>query len=263
MSLRARAKSAIKEGPSSSRRPRPHNLTPPPHHHLSSSSSSSSSSALSQALAGTASLAKLLPTGTLLAFQLLTPVFTQPRLLRPRRAPPHPRAPPPPRPLLLPRLLHRLHPHPLPPAASTTASPPPRGLLLFDYPPAPDDAPDTSRYRLRPVDFVHAALSVLVFGAVALRDANVLGCFYPSPRGPRPRGARRFAPRRRPPLQLALRRLPHHAPRHRLPPLHRPRPLLFQLNRPSNLSGSNLEETKKFFGLKEHKQPNTSMFWPI
>lgn len=28
---------------------------------------------------------------------------------------------------------------------------------------------------------VHAVLSVLVFGAVALRDKNVLGCFYPRP----------------------------------------------------------------------------------
>ncbi|OAY81296.1 hypothetical protein ACMD2_10831 [Ananas comosus] len=185
MSLRARAKSAIKEGPSSSSSSSSQSHSPPPPP-PSSSSSSSSSSALSQALAGTASLAKLLPTGTLLAFQLLTPVFTN-----------HGSCDPAARLLTLALLLLlalscflasftdsiRIPSHGRVYYGLAT----PRGLLLFDYPPAPDDAPDTSRYRLRPVDFVHAALSVLVFGAVALRDANVLGCFYPSPQGPQAR----------------------------------------------------------------------------
>ncbi|KAH0988619.1 hypothetical protein GBA52_000102 [Prunus armeniaca] len=31
------------------------------------------------------------------------------------------------------------------------------------------------------MDLVHAVLSVFVFGAVALRDKNVVGCFYPTP----------------------------------------------------------------------------------
>lgn len=34
---------------------------------------------------------------------------------------------------------------------------------------------------MRVIDWVHGALSVLVFGAVALRDKNVEGCLYPSP----------------------------------------------------------------------------------
>ena len=38
------------------------------------------------------------------------------------------------------------------------------------------------KYQLRFIDVVHAVLSVLVFGAVALRDKNVLQCFYPTPR---------------------------------------------------------------------------------
>ncbi|KAJ1420002.1 Protein DMP [Sesbania bispinosa] len=63
-------------------------------------------SALSQALTSTANLANLLPTGTLLAFQILTPVFTQQRRLRLRYAHPYVAPPSPPRALLLPRLLH-------------------------------------------------------------------------------------------------------------------------------------------------------------
>lgn len=38
-----------------------------------------------------------------------------------------------------------------------------------------------ARYRLRFMDFVHAFMSVLVFGAVALFDQNVVKCFYPTP----------------------------------------------------------------------------------
>ncbi|KAF3598233.1 hypothetical protein F2Q69_00039302 [Brassica cretica] len=34
---------------------------------------------------------------------------------------------------------------------------------------------------MRFVDWIHATLSVLVFGAVALRDKYVTDCFYPSP----------------------------------------------------------------------------------
>ncbi|KAH6785517.1 hypothetical protein C2S51_037972 [Perilla frutescens var. frutescens] len=37
------------------------------------------------------------------------------------------------------------------------------------------------KYRLRFVDFVHAFLSILIFAAVAMFDKNVIGCFYPSP----------------------------------------------------------------------------------
>lgn len=36
-------------------------------------------------------------------------------------------------------------------------------------------------YRVRFVDFVHAFMSVMVFAAVALFDQNVVSCFYPIP----------------------------------------------------------------------------------
>ncbi|KMZ57086.1 hypothetical protein ZOSMA_89G00370 [Zostera marina] len=39
--------------------------------------------------------------------------------------------------------------------------------------------PDLRKYKLRVVDFIHAAMTVLVFGAVALRDRNIVHCFYP------------------------------------------------------------------------------------
>ncbi|KAL6657085.1 hypothetical protein ACP70R_004865 [Stipagrostis hirtigluma subsp. patula] len=40
---------------------------------------------------------------------------------------------------------------------------------------------DLSKYRLRAADFVHAAFAVAVFAAVALlADANTVACFYPA-----------------------------------------------------------------------------------
>ncbi|KDO43218.1 hypothetical protein CISIN_1g035725mg, partial [Citrus sinensis] len=44
------------------------------------------------------------------------------------------------------------------------------------------DLPDLNKYRIRFIDGVHAVLSVLVFAAVALRDKNVLSCFFPTPK---------------------------------------------------------------------------------
>lgn len=53
---------------------------------------------------------------------------------------------------------------------------------MFDYPDASGSGlPDLSKYKIRFIDLVHAVLSVFVFGAVALRDKNVLGCLYPTP----------------------------------------------------------------------------------
>lgn len=55
-----------------------------------------------------------------------------------------------------------------------------RGLWVIDgsgtLPPELAD-----QYRIRFIDFVHAFLSVQVFAAVALFDQNVVGCFYPTP----------------------------------------------------------------------------------
>ncbi|KAL0422240.1 UNVERIFIED_CONTAM: protein DMP3 [Sesamum latifolium] len=140
-----------------------------------------SQSMLSQALESSAHLANLLPTGTLLTFQLLTPVFTNngscDTVTRNMTL------------VLLFMLAFSCF------LASFTDSfkasdgqvyyglATSRGMWLFDYPTVPASAMPTelSKYRMRLVDFVHAVLSVLVFVAVALRDKNVVSCLYPSP----------------------------------------------------------------------------------
>ncbi|KAF2303282.1 hypothetical protein GH714_016336 [Hevea brasiliensis] len=38
-----------------------------------------------------------------------------------------------------------------------------------------------AKYRLRFIDFMHAFMSILVFAAIALFDQNVVNCFYPTP----------------------------------------------------------------------------------
>ncbi|XP_027921621.1 protein DMP4-like [Vigna unguiculata] len=38
-----------------------------------------------------------------------------------------------------------------------------------------------AKFRLMFIDFVHAVMSILVFAAVALFDQNVVNCFFPSP----------------------------------------------------------------------------------
>ncbi|CAI8591621.1 unnamed protein product [Vicia faba] len=58
-----------------------------------------------------------------------------------------------------------------------------KGLWLLDYSPIVDTStlPDLAKYKINLMDFVHAFLSVLVFFAVALTDKNVLACYYPKP----------------------------------------------------------------------------------
>ncbi|XP_015875829.1 protein DMP3-like [Ziziphus jujuba] len=152
---------------------------------VSSSSSSAvpsiSQRAISQTLNSTANLANLLPTGTLLAFQLLTPTFTSngvcdsaTRLMTS---------------ILL--ILLALSCFLASFTDSVKASDgrvyygfaTSRGLWLFDSPdPAASGLPDLTKFKVRFMDWVHAVLSVLVFVAVALRDRNIVGCFYPMPR---------------------------------------------------------------------------------
>lgn len=56
-------------------------------------------------------------------------------------------------------------------------------MFLFDCPdPVGSGLSDLSKLKLRFIDVVHAVLSVLVFVAVALRDKNVLSCFYAMPK---------------------------------------------------------------------------------
>lgn len=38
-----------------------------------------------------------------------------------------------------------------------------------------------AKYKLKFIDFVHAFMSILVFSAIALFDQNVVNCFYPTP----------------------------------------------------------------------------------
>ncbi|XP_027113237.2 protein DMP3-like [Coffea eugenioides] len=134
-----------------------------------------------RALESTAHLANLLPTGTLLAFQLLTPIATNngscDAATRPMTL------------ILL--LILGVSCFLACFTDSFRASDgqvyygfaSPRGLWVFDYPAASASGipGDLSKYRLSFIDVVHAVLSVFVFVSVALRDKNVLSCFYPSP----------------------------------------------------------------------------------
>ncbi|XP_050377637.1 protein DMP3-like [Argentina anserina] len=144
--------------------------------------SSISQRAISQTLTSTANLANLLPTGTLLAFQLLIPVFTNngscDAATRPMTL------------FLL--LLFALSCFLASFTDSVKASngqvyygmATRKGLFVFDssaIAAAGAALPDLIKYRLSFIDFVHAFLSVLVFGAVAFRDKNVVGCLYPMP----------------------------------------------------------------------------------
>ncbi|XP_061371896.1 protein DMP3-like [Gastrolobium bilobum] len=138
--------------------------------------------ALSQTLSGAANLANLLPTGTLLAFQILTPVFTNNGICDSVT-----------RPLTIGLLLLLGLSCFLACFTDTVKTSDGQvyhglatlnGLWLFDYPdpdPSTSGLPDLRKYKVRFIDFVHALLSVLVFCAVALRDKNLLRCFYPKP----------------------------------------------------------------------------------
>ncbi|KAF4393123.1 protein DMP4 [Cannabis sativa] len=136
--------------------------------------------AISQTFESTAHLAKLLPTGTVLAFQLLAPIFTNQGQCDP---------------------VSRSMTVGL--VALCGASSfllcftdsfkdkngdlcygfaTWRGLWIIDgsntttLPPA-----EALKYRLRFIDFMHGFMSLLVFVAVALFDQNVVSCFYPKP----------------------------------------------------------------------------------
>ncbi|XP_042507371.1 protein DMP3-like [Macadamia integrifolia] len=139
---------------------------------------------ISQTLTGTAKLTNLLPTGTLMAFQLLIPIFTNNGFCDSLTS--HLT-------LLLLMLLSlscflacfadsfkSLDGQVYYGIATS------KGMWLFDYQPeattGSNALPDLSKYKLRPVDFAHGVLTVLVFFSIALRDRNVLSCFYPQPK---------------------------------------------------------------------------------
>ncbi|GJN39911.1 hypothetical protein PR202_gb29064 [Eleusine coracana subsp. coracana] len=128
-----------------------------------------SSSPLYQALTSTANLANLLPTGTLLAFNLLAPTFTNHGACDATTS-------------LLTRVLLAVLALSCLLASFTDSVKFPdgrvyygvatiNGLYLLDYYPPPPVL--VERRRCRPA---------AVFGVVAARDKNVVGCFYgPSP----------------------------------------------------------------------------------
>lgn len=139
--------------------------------------------AISQTLTTTANLAKLLPTGTVLAFQLLVPTFTNNGACDSASH-------------LMTQLLLLVLASSCFLASFTDSFETPdgkvhygfatfRGMWLFDSPIIAGDKestiPDLNSYRLTFVDLLHAVLSVFVFLTVASRDVNVLKCFYPQP----------------------------------------------------------------------------------
>ncbi|KAL7000474.1 hypothetical protein U1Q18_001626 [Sarracenia purpurea var. burkii] len=55
-----------------------------------------------------------------------------------------------------------------------------RGIQVIDGGGATISPEEAAKYKLRFVDFFHAFLSIVVFAAVALFDQNVVRCFYPT-----------------------------------------------------------------------------------
>ncbi|XP_073006625.1 protein DMP4-like [Typha latifolia] len=134
--------------------------------------------AISQAFSSTAHLANLLPTGTVLAFQLLSPIFTNQgdcdAVNRSMTA-------------CLVALCglscfilsftdsFRDEKGTVRYGLATF-----KGLWVIDGSTALPPEVAIS-YRMRFIDFMHAIMSILVFAAVALFDHNVVSCFYPIP----------------------------------------------------------------------------------
>ncbi|KAJ9552362.1 hypothetical protein OSB04_016407 [Centaurea solstitialis] len=137
--------------------------------------------AISQTLASTAQLANLLPTGTLLALQTVSPIFTNhgscDAATRPLTA------------ILLGFLTACCF---LASFTDSFKSPDGRifygfatlkGMWVFDSQQATEAGtlPDLRKYRLTVVDWIHAFVSAFVLVTVAMRDRNVVSCFYPRP----------------------------------------------------------------------------------
>ncbi|KAK7246910.1 hypothetical protein RIF29_41781 [Crotalaria pallida] len=146
--------------------------------------SSLSRRALSQTLTSTANLANLLPTGTLLAFQILTPIFTNngacDSATRPLTT------------ILILLLSFSCFLACFTDTVKTSDGKVYSGLATFNgiwlwdyvYPEEPATGtgatlPELGKYKVRLIDWVHGVLSVMVFSAMAMKDKNVLSCYYP------------------------------------------------------------------------------------
>ena len=134
--------------------------------------------AISQTFQSTAHLANLLPTGSVLAFQILSPIFTNlgncdsaSRLMTAGLV------------ALCGASCFLL--------SFTDSFRDSKGNICYGFatfrglwvidgsttlPPAL-----AAKYRLRFIDFMHAFMSILVFAAIALFDQNVVNCFFPAP----------------------------------------------------------------------------------
>ncbi|CAN6696169.1 unnamed protein product [Malus baccata var. baccata] len=56
-----------------------------------------------------------------------------------------------------------------------------KGLWILDGSKITLSPEQAAKYRLKFIDFFHAFMSILVFAAVAMLDKNVVNCFYPKP----------------------------------------------------------------------------------
>ncbi|CAI9108227.1 OLC1v1007789C1 [Oldenlandia corymbosa var. corymbosa] len=134
--------------------------------------------AISQTFESTAHLANLLPTGSVLAFQLLSPIFTNQGECDPVGR-------------SLTSILIALCGLSCFILSFTDSFKDEKGNLCYGFatphglwiidgsttiPPA-----IAAQYRLKSIDFVHAFMSILVFAAITLFDQDVVKCFYPLP----------------------------------------------------------------------------------
>ncbi|XP_071721436.1 protein DMP6-like [Rutidosis leptorrhynchoides] len=134
--------------------------------------------AMSQTFESTAHLANLLPTGSVLAFQLLSPIFTNQGQCDPVSRG-------------MSASLVTLCGLSCVLLNFTDSFVDEQGNLCYGFATKnglwvidgttslPQEL--ASKYKLKFMDFMHAFMSLMVFAAVALFDQNIVNCFYPSP----------------------------------------------------------------------------------
>ncbi|ONK79195.1 uncharacterized protein A4U43_C01F3890 [Asparagus officinalis] len=134
--------------------------------------------AISQTFKSTAHLANLLPTGTVLSFQLLSPIFTNQGNCHPVNK-------------TMTSFLVALCGLSCFLLSFTDSFRDDKGEVRYGLATfkglwvidgsAPLPPEKTESYKMKFIDFVHAFMSLMVFVAVALFDQNVVSCFYPVP----------------------------------------------------------------------------------
>ncbi|XP_022761195.1 protein DMP2-like [Durio zibethinus] len=139
-----------------------------------SSTSSSSTSISDKTLAGLGSLIKLLPTGTVFVFQFLNPVLTNNGDCSPVNK-------------VFTSILIGLCGLSCVFACFTDSYKGSDGLVHYGiatvsglWTSSGSGSVNSSSYKLRISDFVHAFFSVIVFAVLSLLDSNTVKCFYPS-----------------------------------------------------------------------------------